>query len=302
MSYWKIRSSMGGWFGVGLIVIILIMMAAVFSFLTARPIDLLSFFLGLAFLVSALVLAIVGFWVYSYYTLYYTLDRDAFRIHWGGFETTVPIAEIRGCVEREVDTRDVSLPFLRWPGYCIGKGAVHDLGDVSFFTTGVSDSCCFVLTETTAYVISPDDPEGFRQALELRQSLQPVHTTEFRVSASRLLGLPFWSDRLGQALWILAWILNLSLFAYLSAIYPQLMPTLPFHFNMAGEVDRIAPAAAILFLPAIGMLCLFLNSLLGFLLHSRYRAAALLLWSGTSVIQSYLWIAALGITAHGMAG
>jgi len=299
MSYWKIRASMGGWFGVGLLVAILVIMAAVFSFLTARPIDLLSFFLGLAFLAGALALLVVGFWVYSYFSFYYTLDRDAFRIHWGGFETIVPLSEITGFVEGEVDRRDVSLPFLRWPGYCIGRGAVQGLGPVSFFTTGASAEYSFVLTDTVAYAISPDDPEGFRQALELRQSLQPVHAIESAVSTARVLGLPFWSDGLGRAAWLLAWLLNLGLFAYLSTILPNLMPTLPFHFNMAGEVDRIAPAAAILFLPAIGMLCLAINSVVGFLLHSSHRVATLLLWCGTSVLQAYLWIAALGITSHG---
>ena len=302
MSYWKIRSSMGGWFGIGLIVIILIMMAAIFSFMTARPIDIVSFFLGLALLVTALAAVLVGFWVYSYFSLYYTLDRDTFNIHWGGFETIIPIPAIRGFVEMEIGKSDASLPFLRWPGYCIGKGDVAGLGSVSFYTTGDSDSYCFVLTESNAYAVSPDDPEGFRQALELRQSLKPVHAAEFRVVAAHLLGLPFWTDRLGQTLWIAGWILNLVLFAYLSGIYPNLMPTLPFHFNMAGEVDRIASVAAIFFLPSIGAICLVLNSFLGFLLHSKHRVAALLLWSGTAVIQIYLWIAALGIASRGMGG
>ena len=95
-------------------------------------------------------------------------------------------------------------------------------------------------------------------------------------------------------------MLNLGLLACLCAIYPNLTPVLPVHFDAFDEVNRIAPAIAVFFLPAVGALSLLSNGLLGFLIHSRHRLATLLLWGGTSAVQIYLWVAALGITFHGV--
>ena len=298
MSFWKTRSSVGGWVGIGLIVIVLVTVGMLVALLVSSPINLLSFCLGLLALASAVVLIVFAYWTYGYYTLYYTLDRDALRIRWTGFETTVPISDIQGVIEGKTDKGNTWLPFLRWPGYCIGRGRVRDIGEVMYYTVGPNKHQLLVLTDTVSYMISPEDPEGFQQALELRQSLGPVHEVEPQVTASRFLGLPFWSDGLVHRLGGVALALNLGLLAYLCAIYPNLAPVLPVHFDALDQVNRIAPAITVFFLPAIGALSLFLNGLFGFLIHSRHRLATMLLWAGTSAVQIYLWVATLGITFH----
>jgi hypothetical protein len=299
MSFWKARSSVGGWVGIGLMVIVLVTVGMLVTLLFSSPINLLSFCLGLLALASAVVLVVLAYWTYGYYTLYYTLDRDALRIRWTGFETTVPVSDIRGVIAGETDKGGTWLPFLRWPGYCIGRGRVRDIGEVMYYTAGTNEYQLLVRTDTVSYMISPADPEGFQQALELRQFLGPVHEVAPQVTASRMLGRPFWTDGLVHRLGGVALMLNLGLLAYLCAIYPNLTPVLPVHFDAFDQVNRIAPAIAVFFLPAIGALSLLLNGLVGYLIHSRHRLATLLLWGGTSAVQIYLWVAALGITFHG---
>jgi hypothetical protein len=269
-----------------------------FSLLVSGPVSMLSFLLGLVALSGVVVLVVFGYWTYGFYTLYYTLDRDALRIRWAGFETVVPIVDIQNATQAEPDGRRTALPFLRWPGYCIGKGYIEGLGQAVYYAVNMQDNLVFVSTDTVTYVISPDDPEGFCQALALRQNLGPVHDLEMQITASGLLGLPFWADHFAHRLWGLALVLNLGLFAYLCAVYPNLAPVLPFHFDALGQVDRLAPTIAVFFIPFIGVLSLFLNGLMGLLVHSRHRLATLLLWCGTSLVQAYLWVAVLGITFH----
>jgi hypothetical protein len=186
-------------------------------------------------------------------------------------------------------------PPLRWPGYQIGWGQHERLGQVAFYTRQASPDSHFVLTDSVAYAISPADPEGFRQALELRRSLGPVHRLQPEIGASLFLGLSFWSDRLAHGLWVGALALNLGLFAYLCTLYPSLPPIMPVHFDALGEADRLAPALVLFTVPAIGALGLLLNGFVGFLIHPRQRLGTLLLWGSTAVIQCYLWIAVLGI-------
>lgn len=269
------------------------------ALLLRNPIGLLSFLLGLFALAAFVAFFVLVYWTYGYYSLFYILDRDAFRIHWAGFEVLVPLLEIRGMVDGASLASAPQPPLLRWPGYQIGWSYHERLGQVAFYTRQAGPHSHFVLTDSVAYAISPADPEGFRQALELRQSLGPVHRLQPVIGASPLLALPFWSDRLAHGLWVGALALNLGLFAYLCALYPGLPPIMPVHFDALGEVDRLAPAVVLFIVPAIGALGLLLNGFVGFLIHARQRLGTLLLWGGTVVIQSYLWIAVLGILSHG---
>lgn len=299
MSFWRAQSSFGGWIGIILIGIVFVTTGLLFGLLISRPLNLISFLLGLLTIASAVLLAVLVYWTHGYYSLYYTLDRDVLRIRWTGFETVIPISEIQEVVEEQIDHGTISLPFLHWPGYCIGKGHAGGV-DALYYATGLRHDSLLILTDKVGYVISPEDPEGFAQALKLRQSLGPVRTSESGVLASGLLRLPLWSDHLAQWLWLGALVVNLVLVAYLCAVYPNLDPIVPAHFDVLGQVDRVAPAIVVFFIPVIGWAVLILNGLLGLWIHQKQRLATLLLWGGTGVVQGFLWLAALGITFHEM--
>jgi len=300
MSFWKARPSPGGWIGIILSGVVLATIAWLFSLLASGSLNLTLFLLGVLTVASLVVLTILAFWTYGYYSLYYTLDRDALRIRWTGFETVIPIHDVREVIKEPLEHGDVSLPLLHWPGYCIGRGRAGGV-DAVYYATTLKDGPLLLLTGQGGYVISPEDPEGFVEALKLRQSLEPVRAIEGGVNAFGLFRLSVWSDHLAQWLWLGALLINICLAAYLCAVYPNLDPVVPVHFDAAGQVDRIAPAIVIFVIPLIGWLVLFLNGLLGLWIHQRQRVATLLLWGGTVVVQGFLWVAALGITFHEMA-
>lgn len=296
MSFWRVAPSWGGWVGVALVLTELGVCVGLVMLLLSWPISIWSFIFGLLALVAFAVLVILLYWTYGFFSLYYILDRDALRIHWAGYETIVPITDIKGVLTGDEVTGWETLPHVRWPGYRIGPGFIEDVGPVFYYSVGGGQQV-LVSTETVSYAISPEDPLGFLQALELRQSLGPVHRLEPRVVGKGVFAWSFWSDSLAHRLWLCALVFNLGLFAYVSIVFADLPPVVPIHFDAQGEVDRLAPAVMVFTMPAIGMLGLVLNGWLGILLHGRQRLATLMLWGSTSVIQIYLWLATLGVTS-----
>lgn len=294
MSFWKVQPSAGGWIG-----LVLIVMAAGalrgWSLLVLRtPISLVTFGLSVLTLVTLGVLLLLFYWTYGYFSLFYILDRDALRIHWAGYDTVIPIDDIRA-LEHGQDLGRETRPRLSWPGYAVGAGRIDGIGPVTYFATARHDDLLVVRTNDSSFAISPHDPEGLRGALVLRQSLGPLHPVERSVVPSGLLALSVWNDHAAHSVWLAALVLNLALFGYLMWAYPGLPPVMPFHFDSLGQVDRLAPALTIFAIPAIGALGLLLNGVLGVLIHSGQKLATLLLWGGTVLIQLYLWLATLQV-------
>jgi hypothetical protein len=295
MSFWKILPSRGGWVGIALTLLALVALGGWSVLLWQASISIVSFGYGLAILVTAVVVGVLAYWTYGYFSLYYILDRDALRIYWAGYETIVPLSEIRNVRTGAASLGRVSAPRLRWPGYQIGRGHVENVGRIFFYATQPIENQIWVMTNGIAYAISPEDPEGLRQALELRRSLGVIHPVAPAVVRGRVLGLSFWADYLAQGLWGVGLLLNILLFGYLCAIYPTLPPILPFHFDAAGEIDRLGPAILVFAIPAIGALGLLVNGVVGVAIHSGQRLGTVMLWAGTVLIQSYLWMAALAV-------
>jgi hypothetical protein len=295
MSFWKILPSWGGGVGVALTLIALIAAGGWSILLWQNPINLASFAFGLAIVITVVIAGLLAYWTYGYFSLYYILDRDALRIYWAGYETVIPLSEIHGVQSGSAVLGRARLPRLHWLGYRIGRGQIEGLGRVQFYSTQPRENQLLILADKTAYAISPEDPEGLHQALSLRQSLGTIHSVVPAIIGGRVLGLSFWTDYLAQGLWGVALLLNIALFGYLCAIYPTLPPILPFHFDAAGGVDRLGPAMNLFAIPTIGALGLLVNGVVGVTIHSGQRLGTVMLWAGTVLIQSYLWMAALAV-------
>ena len=216
----------------------------------AKPDQPRLLWLGLAILVTVVIAGLLAYWTYGYFSLFYILDRDALRIYWAGYETIVPLSEIRGVQIGAAVTGRVSLP-LAALARLSDWARLHRRASVGsiFYATQPRENQLLILANGVSYAISPEDPEGLRQALDLRQSLGPMHAVAPAVVGGRVLGLSFWTDYQAQGLWGVALLLNIALFGYLCAIYPTLPPILPFHFDAAGEIDRLGPAMNVFAIP-----------------------------------------------------
>jgi hypothetical protein len=100
-------------------------------------------------------------------------------------------------------------------------------------------------------------------------------------------------DRLVFVLLAMGLLLNLALFAYVGWRYRALPESLPLHFDILGQPDRLGVRSEIFKLPAIGLLLLVLNSLFGLAIQRWEKLGAYLLLGVTIVVQVLFWLAAL---------
>jgi hypothetical protein len=104
-----------------------------------------------------------------------------------------------------------------------------------------------------------------------------------------------WRDHTLQLLFLLALFVNGVLVGYLILRFDMLPDLLPLHFDASGQADRIEAKTGIFGLPLLGFSILLVNFLTGILLHSRERAATILLATTALLLQVLLWFAVSSI-------
>ena len=262
----------------------------------ARQINILTFLLALIVLLSIPVLLVLIYQTVSCLTLRYHLDRNRVAIRWAGNEWQIPIRDIQQILPgSQLGDAIVRRRGLRWPGHERGVGSVPGLGRTRFFATRPLSEQLLLVTPGWSFGISPRDAEGFVQAFQARRELGP----------NRLLGQEFhpaswstwrlWTDQTAWALVGAAVAINLMLFGYLCARFPNLDAQLPLHFNSLGQVDRIGTKMELFALPIIGLLILGVNIFLGLVLYKRERAGSYLLWGSAATVQALFWLATFSI-------
>jgi hypothetical protein len=320
---WKPAPSPGGLIGLAAILLVLVVDALIILLLTHLPVGPASFVLGLSVVVSLPLLALLAYRVFGFFNLAYELDPEALTIVWAGIRQVIPLSAIRDVITGEELTRRkrqeagsgrlascVLHPTscLRWVGYYVGYEELESIGPTLLYATRPLTEQVLLLTDGLAFGLSPADPQGFLVDLEAHRKLSTAATEEqggrgastpssqLRVEGVTtlrwpVLELPLWEDRWLHALLGLAMALNAALFAYICVRYQSLPALIPLHFDALGEPDRIGPRGDLFWLPAIGLLVLGANAVLGALLHARERLAAHLLLAAAVLEQLLLAVA-----------
>ena len=298
---WRVKFSFGvpmGLVFVGLVVIFdsWLLNRLIAQSVRAQDISLLSFLMGLAMLLSLPLLVVLVYHTASCLTLHYHLDRNGVVVRWAGSEQIIPIRDIQRIVPGEqLGTAVVRRRGLRWPGHERGEGLVPGIGRTVFLATRPLANQLLLVTPGLAFGISPNDPEGFREAFAARQELGPNRLLEREVHRAAWFSGRLWRD---QTAWLLlgaAVIINLGLFGYLAARFPHLDTNLPLHFDSLGAADRFEAKGALFALPIIGLIILGTNLVLGLALYRRERAGSYLLWGAAAAAQALFWLATFSI-------
>ncbi|MCX7838544.1 MAG: hypothetical protein N2559_03690 [Anaerolineae bacterium] len=98
-------------------------------------------------------------------------------------------------------------------------------------------------------------------------------------------------DHTVQVIAALAVLGNVALFIYLGLRFDALPDLITLHFDSSGLPDRIEAKSSIWGVPTIGSIVLVINTVVGIVLHSRERAATILLLTGALLAQILLWLA-----------
>jgi hypothetical protein len=287
--------------GVGAIALVSVLVSKG-EFSLREPLSPLTAGLSMAVLLDLVLLALLLYWSIAALRLRYRLDRNGLVIYWGASRLVVPMERIQAITPgREIGVGEDgasgwrSFRGVAWPGLRAGRAQLPGDEPARVFSTASLAQSTVVLTPDCAYVVSPRDADAFIEAWRVRRPLGPTQYWREEEQRAGFLDLPIWRDRWAWTLIGLSLLANLVLYGYLALVYDRLPAILPFHFDVLGQADRIAPRAEILRLPLVALLMLALDLGLGLVVYGRQRIAAYLVWSGGLVLQMLVWGAVLTI-------
>ncbi len=299
--------SPGVFIGILLVLALIALDLVALFLLLARPISLLSFFLGLVVFGSLPLIVAGGYLAQVLRQARYHVDDDALIIAWGVWRRQVPLSTIRALfLGREAGQRR-RFRGIRWPGLYLGRAELESGGQVLplrvFAARGPAQQVILV-TDQGAYAISPADPESFQACIKGLRAVEgpvaaPVAEAGNRTPLSRL-----WADRLARWLLLVPLPLNLALFAYLAAIFARLPATVPLRFDATGAVSQTGSPLNLFLLPALALFGWLGNIWLGLYFYPvrGERNVAMLLWSSSLGLQLAAWLGLLSLTARRGAG
>jgi len=257
----------------------------------------LAFVGAFALLVLA---ALFAYWTWACLTLSYALDEKGLSIRWGLIRQFVPLGQI----ERFVPGREARLPDIRgvnWWGYHVGRASVKGLGEVLFYSTHQSPwEPIYVVTPSRSYALSPENSVRFTMELQRlknaalslpKEQEPPPEAPKQRAEHPALAIHPFWLDRYGQALVLVAVLANVALFGFIFGVYPGLADKLNLAFPPLGPAE-LRPKREVLQIPLTALALLAVSLVAGLAVHKWERAASYLLLAGAIFLQGLFWVAA----------
>jgi len=277
--------------GAGAAVLALVLAIAVTATAIDWPFSYPKFLAYLGAGVLFLVGASFAFWAYCCFTLRYAMDHSGLTIAWGPIKHFVSIDNIEKLTPGRGENRARG-GGLGWWGYHVGTGDVEPVGDVLFFSTHRSaEELVFVHTPGVVYAISPQDPVRFiADAQRFKTSGKPARRSG--VERDIIAAHPIWADRVAQVLAAAAIFLNILLWGFVFAIYPELDNQITIEFPPVGDITTLASREEILKIPATAAAVLAVNIAAALAFQYKERAATYLLMSGAILFQLAFWVAA----------
>jgi hypothetical protein len=173
---------------------------------------------------------------------------------------------------------------------------VAGIGEVLFYSCHRSPwELIYIVTSPGSYAISPENSVRFTSELQrLQRSSEAAAAEEGprpRAEHSLVASYPFWLDRYGQALALVAVLANVALFGFIFAVYPGLADHLNLAFPPLGQAE-FRPKREVLQIPATALALLAVSLAAGLAVHKWERAASYLLLAGAILLQGLFWVAA----------
>ena len=279
--------------GTALFAVALVLAVALLARAISWPASWPGFLAYLGAGVLAVLAAAFGFWAWACSSMRYVLDHQGLSIRWGPVTHFLPMSSITAVTPGKAEMRP-RISGVGWWGYHIGSGDAEGVGPVVFFSTHRSaDELVYVRTASVAYGLSPQDPERFATEIERFQSAKddggPAEAT---IRREQIAAHPIWGDRIAQYLALAAIAVNVALWGYVLAVYPDLNNEITIEFPPIGDITTLRARSEILTIPTAASVILGVNLLAGLLFEWKERAAAYLVLSGTLFFQVLFFIGA----------
>jgi hypothetical protein len=273
------------WEGLLVIFWIILIQSLVLVWMARRPVDWIKFILIILLVASVPMLFYVLQRTWAAFSLEYWIDRNALSLVWAGRREVVPLPAIQRIIRGGVSQLGEP-PWSQWPAPYLGTGQGFGLLNLRMAATRPLDECLLVETGDAVYALSPEDPDGFLEALQARYRLGPVlllPAGELRDTQQQAL---FGPNATGLLLLGGGLVGVLILFGLLMIRYPDLPDVLAFNYNSDGVPLVVREKTALFLLPIIGLLAWGLNGLWGiWMAYRRQITGAYMLWGGAIVVQ-----------------
>jgi len=293
----------------GVVATALVLMLAVASAIAVfqLPLSLLTLLFVIIALCLLAIAAWLGYQTYQLQDVSYSLDRNALVIRWGTTVEVVPAVDIREVAEAREIANGLRLWHLPLMGWWFGEGQHSVLGSIRAYATEPLERQLLIVTSRRGYLLSPDDQEGFLEALQVRLSMGPTRSVTPSRTLPGFARWQIWRDRPAQVLLVLGWALNLLVFAVGLMRYPSLPLEIALHFDASGLPDRMGGKQE-LFVPIFfSFAVLIISTAAGFVIYNIDRIegdkerdgqkspplAAYILWGGSIAVQAFFLIAVL---------
>lgn len=256
----------------------------------------LAFILLVGLLVTLGSMGLMLYGALVVFKLGYHINRNGLAIRWGLGQQLIPFQSIKAIIPGKDVTPSTAFRAANIAGLHFGWAELPEYGLLRFRATAPLAESLLVVTPDQTYVISPDQPQAFLKAWQVRQNLGPTQQWSESIRRRWPLNIPLVLDPLTWRLLGTAAFFCFSLVGYISLNYPNLPASLPIHFDNLGQADRIADKRILFTLPLLGAIVWGVNLVLGSLFYRQEKLAAYLLWGSTVVVQLCLWAAVLMIT------
>jgi len=283
--------------------VLVVMVAAdvLFALILGRtPVNWLTPLWVALILFSLPLIVFIAYRALSLFNAKYIITQNAMVIVWGWVREIIPMGEINTLTHGKLVSARPAPRGLWWPGCLVGRGRAEGVGqpsELAYFATAPQEEQLFVATEARTYVISPGDINQFLAEFEGERQKGITEPIPFASHRPAFYEWDLWRDRWAAILIGVGLALPFVLMIAIALRIPSLPSSIPLHFTIEGQPDRIGAPVGLFILPLIGGLVWLFNSLAGAILHIRRaeRPAAYLLWLGSSLVQVFLWVAAIGL-------
>ena len=280
--------------GAAIVALALLLAALLMAFASPWAISAAKFLaFGSAFLLLALA-AIFAYWTYACLAMSYALHETGISIRWGLIRLFIPLNRIERIVPGR-EARFSEIQGINWWAYHVGRANVTDIGEVLFYSCHQSPwELIYIVTSSGSYAISPENSVRFTKELQRLQRSEAAaaeEAPEQRAEHPLVAIHPFWLDRYGQALALIAVLANVALFGFVFAVYPGLADELNLAFPPLGQAE-LRPKREVLQIPATALALLAVSLAAGLVVHKWERVASYLLLAGATLLQGLFWVAA----------
>jgi len=276
-----------------------------------RPTDTLRFLLVLFIILTVPLIVHFLYRTWGAFTLEYWLDRNAVTIRWANMRQVIPLSEIRQVIQRDQrfyrendGANDSNLPenftsenfrekqsWRYWPAPYV-RTNTHTVPPQMLFATQPPVHSLLLETKEMTFVISPADEAGFLAALQERYRLGPSQAKTVQQVRSSIFARFVGPGRVGPVLLGIGLLGVLTLFGILMVQFPDLPNPLPIRYTREGLPEVVRDKDVLFRIPTIGLFAWIMNGLWGVLMAWRRQpVGAYLLWSGTIVVQAFLFMA-----------